>query len=62
MTPQSIAELEAYARKLAMQTLVTVNKKAFELARRDKDAPGASHRMTFGAYFFSAADDAQNPE
>ena len=62
LTPQSIAELAAYTRKLAMQTLVAVNKKAFELARRDKGAPGASQRMTFGAYFFSAADDAQDPE
>jgi hypothetical protein len=62
LTPQSIAELAAYTRKLAMQTLVTVNKKAFELARRDKGAPGASHRMTFGAYFFSTADDEPDPE
>jgi hypothetical protein len=62
LTPQSIAELAAYTRKLAMQTLVTVNKKAFELARRDKGAPGASHRMTFGAYFFSTADDETDPE
>jgi Family of unknown function (DUF6502) len=62
LTPQSIAELAAYTRKLAMQTLVAVNKKAFELARRDKGAPGASQRMTFGAYFFSTADDAQDPE
>ena len=43
LTPQWIAELAAYTRKLAMQTLVTVNKKAFELARRDKGAPGGSH-------------------
>jgi len=62
LTPHSIAELAAYTRKLAMQTLVAVNKKAFELARRDKGAPGASQRMTFGAYFFSTADDAQDPE
>jgi hypothetical protein len=62
LTPQSIAELAAYTRKLAMQTLVTVNKKAFALARRDKGAPGASHRITFGAYFFSTADDEPDPE
>jgi Family of unknown function (DUF6502) len=62
LTPRSIAELVTFTRKLAMQTLVAVNKKAFELARRDKDASGASHRMTFGTYFFSASDDAQDPE
>ena len=62
LTPQSIAELAAYTRKLAMQTLVTVNKKAFDLARRDNGAPDASHRMTFGAYFFSTADDEPDPE
>jgi hypothetical protein len=62
LTPQSITELAAYTRKLAMQMLVTVNKKAFELAQLDKDAPGASHRLTFGAYFFSTSDDAQDRE
>jgi Family of unknown function (DUF6502) len=62
LTPQSIAALAAYTRKLAMQTLVAVNKKAFELARRDKDTPGASHRMTFGAYFFSTSDDGRDSE
>jgi hypothetical protein len=62
LTPQSIAELAAYTRKLAMQTLVTVNKKAFALARQDKGASDASHRMTFGIYFFSAAEDEPDPE
>jgi hypothetical protein len=62
LSAQSIAELATFTRKLAMQTLVAVNKKAFALARRDKDAPGASHRMTFGAYFFSTSDDTWDPE
>lgn len=57
LTPQSIDELAAFTRELGQQTLLAVNQKAFELARRDAAAPDASQRMTFGIYFYTAPDD-----
>jgi hypothetical protein len=60
LTPQSIDELATYARELGAETLVAVNKRAFDLSQRDAAAADASQRMTFGVYFFSAADDPQD--
>ena len=54
LTPESIAELDALAKRLGMQMLDTVNKRAVELEARDADKPDAQQRMNFGIYFFSA--------
>jgi len=57
LTPQSLDELAKYARELGEQALIEINQRAFELAGRDANEPDASHRMTFGIYFFSASDN-----
>lgn len=62
LTPKSIEELAAYTREVGQQTLLAVNQKAFELARRDAPAPDALQRMTFGIYFFTALDDPNEAE
>lgn len=53
LTPESIAELESMTRRLGMQMLEEVNKRAAELEVRDADKPEAQLRMNFGIYFFS---------
>jgi hypothetical protein len=57
LAPQSLDELAKYARELGQQALIEINQRAFELAERDANEPHASHRMTFGIYFFSASDN-----
>jgi len=57
LAPQSIDALAKYARELGQRVLIKINQTAFELAGRDANEPDASHRMTFGIYFFSASDD-----
>ena len=52
LTPESIAELDALAKRLGMQMLDAVNKRAAELGARDADKPDAQQRMNFGIYFF----------
>ena len=53
----SVEELQTLSRDLGSELLVTVNKRAFELAERDKGSPDANRRMTFGVYFFAAPGD-----
>jgi Family of unknown function (DUF6502) len=53
LTPESIAELESMTRKLGLQMLEEVNRRAAELEARDADKPEAQQRMNFGIYFFS---------
>lgn len=57
LSPESIAELAALSRQLGRNALLEVNQKAFELSERDESAAKATLRVTFGLYFFSAADD-----
>ena len=54
LTPESIAELDELAKRLGMQMLDAVNKRAAELEARDTDKPDARQRMNLGIYFFSA--------
>ena len=56
LTPQSIGELRDLASEHGMDALRAVNKRASALQRRDAGAKrraGATHRMSFGAWFFS---------
>jgi hypothetical protein len=62
LTAKSVDELAAHARKIGTQALIAVNRKAFDLARRDSGVPEASQRMTFGIYFLSAEQDPQDVE
>ncbi|MGE3628168.1 MAG: DUF6502 family protein [Hyphomicrobiales bacterium] len=53
LTAPSAEELATLARSLGSDVLVRVNRKAFELARQDREKPGADRRISFGMYFFS---------
>lgn len=53
LAPDSVAELAELSKKLGMQTLVTVNKRAEILQKNDAAKTDAHHRINFGAYFFS---------
>lgn len=57
LAPASVEELQTLSRDLGSELLVTVNKRAFELAERDKGQAGANRRITFGVYFFTAPGD-----
>ena len=61
LTVESIAELDALAKKLGTQVLDAVNKRATELEARDAGKPEAQQRMNFGMYFFSAETNRQKP-
>jgi hypothetical protein len=54
LTPESIADLDAFTKKMGMQLLDAVTKHAAELEARDADKPDARQRMNFGIYFFNA--------
>lgn len=56
LTPKSAEELAALSRGIGQKALVEVNKKAFELSKQDAAAESATHRISFGVYFFSAPD------
>jgi hypothetical protein len=56
LTSESVEELAALSRELGSKALIAVNQKAFELSQRDAANPSASHRISFGVYFFSALD------
>ncbi len=56
LTPESIEELVTLSRDIGSKALIAVNQKAFELSLCDADRPSASHRISFGVYFFSASD------
>lgn len=53
LTPDSIDELRGLAVEKGMDALRDVNRRAMKLQRRDGAKPQATHRMSFGAYFFA---------
>lgn len=55
LTPAAIVELERLAKRLGMQALTAMNRRAAELAARDADDPTALERMNFGVYFHAGA-------
>jgi hypothetical protein len=50
LSPESVAELDAAARKAAQEMLVALDRKAHELQKRDRDLPGATGRFVLGAF------------
>lgn len=54
LTPESVTELAALSRKLGLQALNAVGKRAEELGAGDQGKPDAQLRMSFGIYNFSA--------
>ena len=61
LTKESIAELDALAKRLGMQVLEAVNKRAAELGASDADKAEAQQRMNFGMYFFSTESRERKP-
>lgn len=64
LNPESVAELHELARRLGMETLQALNRKARELEERDARTPQARQRFTCGLYFHSEAapqGDSDNP-
>lgn len=57
LSPESVAELGAMARKHGMDALVEINRRAKELQERDTTAGTGTERMNFGVYFFQGAQE-----
>lgn len=62
LTEESVDALQKLSREQGMRALRTVNRRAHELFEQDKGKPGAGHRITFGAYFFSDTDRPEEEE
>ncbi len=56
LTPESVAELAELSKKLGMQALVAVNKRAKALQEMDADKLNADQRINFGVYYFGAEE------
>ncbi|MBF0448820.1 MAG: hypothetical protein HQL67_11515 [Magnetococcales bacterium] len=61
LSAASCQTLQKIADKAAMEALITVNKAALELAKRDKGAADAVHRINLGVYFMRERQEA-DPE
>jgi hypothetical protein len=59
LTAESVQALMDLAGERGMQALQAVNRQAMELQRRDAGNPGATLRMNFGIYYYSASLDAR---
>jgi hypothetical protein len=57
LTDGDVAELESISKKIGMQALQLINRKAMALQQRSDGKPNATQRMNFGLYFFHALDD-----
>lgn len=53
LSPESIAELNELSRRLGMETLQALNRKAMALEARDAQTARARQRFTCGVYFYS---------
>lgn len=53
LTPESAAELARLAREKGSEAIRHVNQLALRLQEGDRQKENATHRMTFGSYFFS---------
>ncbi len=57
LSPESVAELAELSKKLGMQALVAVNKRAEVLQEIDAVKPDADQRINFGVYYFGAKEN-----
>lgn len=57
LTLESISELDALSRRLGLQVLEEVNKRAAELQKRDAGHPEAQQRMNFVMYFYHSGEN-----
>lgn len=53
LTTESVESLRELARRLSVEAMQEVNRKALDLQQQDADRDDAGHRMTYGVYFFS---------
>jgi hypothetical protein len=60
LTAASVAELAEMSKKLGMQTLVSINKRAKVLQETDAEKTGSNQRMNFGIYYFAAEEKEPN--
>ena len=56
LSPESVEALAALSREIGQQALLTINRKAFELAESDAGKAEATRRMSFGVYFHEDGD------
>jgi len=56
LSPESVTELAELSKKLGMQTLVAVNKRAEALQEIDAKNPDADQRINFGVFYFGAKE------
>lgn len=61
LTPESVAEIAEMSKKLGMQALVAVNKRAKVLQENDAGKDGANQRMNFGVYYFDT-EEKESPD
>ena len=59
LTPESVAEVAEMSKKLGMQSLVAVNKRAKVLQEKDAGKSSANLRINFGVYYFETEE--KNP-
>jgi len=57
LTPESAAKLAELARKKGAEAIRDVNQLALRLQESDRLKDGATHRMTFGSYFYSVDEN-----
>lgn len=62
LTPASVAELSELSRKLGMEALVAVNKRAEILQKQDAEKTDAVQRINFGVYYFGVEEKRQPDE
>lgn len=66
LTKESVARLAEAAREKGADAIREINQMALQLQVEDREREAASHRMTFGAYFYSIDEneerDARNTE
>jgi hypothetical protein len=62
LSPASVAELSELSRKLGMEALVAVNKRAEILQKQDAEKTDAVQRINFGVYYFGVEEKRQPDE
>lgn len=62
LSPASVKALAELSKKESMKALKTLNRRARQLQKRDRESPNAQHRMNFGVYFFDVEERRDDPE
>lgn len=57
LTAESVEKLEKLVEEQGMESLITINKAAYDLAEKDKEKGNNDQRMTFGIYYYAEKDD-----